>query len=206
MRARMILLAAALAVVPLSAQRPTKGFGKFVGEVVAKFSDDGRTMTLIQDFAYIAPDGFRWDAPKGSTIDGASIPQFAWSIIGGPFEGKYRLASVVHDVACVRKAEPWERVHRAFYTAMLAAKVELLRAKVMYAAVYHFGPRWEYIAPCLCFEGYQVVKPEPRTLTEEQFNELATDIARREPSPSNPVTRQGAMSLDEIDLYGKAEK
>ena len=62
----------------------------------------------------------------------------------GAFEGKYRQASVLHDVACDRKIEPWEQVHEMFYWAMLASGVSSLKAKIMYAAVYHKGPRWPF--------------------------------------------------------------
>lgn len=117
-------------------------YGSYIGKVVATWDGDGRTMTLVEPFAYIDPSGSRWDAPAWSTVDGASIPQFAWSIIGGPFEGKYRDASVIHDVACVEKRRPWESVHYTFFTAMLASGVSTAKAKIMYAAVYHFGPRW----------------------------------------------------------------
>lgn len=120
-----------------------QSFGSFVGKVVAEWLDDGRTMKLVEPFAYIDPTGSRWDAPKGWVVDGASIPQVAWSIIGGPFEGPYRNASVIHDVACDQKQRPWRDVHRAFYTAMLAAQVNPITAKVMYGAVYQFGPRWD---------------------------------------------------------------
>ena len=41
-----------------------------------------------------------WTAPKGAKVDGASIPQLFWTPIGGPFEGKYRYASVIHDTEC----------------------------------------------------------------------------------------------------------
>lgn len=126
----------------LSGLANANSFGEFIGTVVAEWSIDGRSMTLTKPFAYVSPTGIRWDAPAGSIIDGASIPQVAWSIIGGPFEGKYRNASVIHDVACVSKNRPWQAVHEAFYTAMLAADVDKLKAKIMYAAVYHFGPRW----------------------------------------------------------------
>lgn len=63
--------------------------------------------------------------------------------MGGPFEGQYRNASVVHDVACVKKSEKWEDVHRMFYYAMRAGGVSETRAALMYAAVYKFGPRWD---------------------------------------------------------------
>ncbi|HEX3583197.1 MAG TPA: DUF1353 domain-containing protein [Thermoanaerobaculia bacterium] len=117
-------------------------YGSFEGDVETKWDGDGRRMTLLKSFAYVGPDSVRWDAPAGSVVDGASIPQFAWSLIGGPFEGLYRDPSVIHDVACDAKVRAWESVHMAFYTAMLARNVNGIKAKVMYGAVYHFGPRW----------------------------------------------------------------
>jgi hypothetical protein len=135
-------IVAALLLALFTSYASAQSFGSFIGDVVAKWNDDGRTMTLVEPFAYLDPAGVRWDAPKGATVDGASIPRFAWSIIGGPFEGKYRTASVIHDVACVEKKRPWETVHLAFYTAMRASGVSAIKAKIMYAAVYHFGPRW----------------------------------------------------------------
>jgi hypothetical protein len=119
--------------------------GHFVGVVKAQWRPDGRTMTLLEDFSYVDPDGLVWNAPKGLVTDGASIPKLAWSLIGGPFEGQYRDAAVVHDAACDRKDRTWEAVHEMFYRAMLTSHVDLTKAKIMYAAVYHFGPRWESI-------------------------------------------------------------
>jgi hypothetical protein len=120
-----------------------ENFGKFIGKVVAQWDDSGREMVLTEPFGYIDPEGNRWDAPAGSVIDGASIPQVAWSVIGGPFEGKYRNASVIHDVACDQRQRPWDKVHLTFYYAMRACDVEESLAGTMYAAVYYFGPRWE---------------------------------------------------------------
>lgn len=127
----------------LSPAAHAENFGSFVGKVVAEWLMDGRAMRLTEPFSYISPKNVSWDAPTGSVVDGASIPQVAWSIIGGPFEGKYRDASVIHDVACVRRDHAWQDVHEAFYTAMLASGVDTTKAKIMYAAVYHFGPRWD---------------------------------------------------------------
>jgi hypothetical protein len=118
-------------------------FGKFVGRVVAQWDDSGREMVLTEPFGYLDPEGNKWDAPAGSKIDGASIPKFAWSFIGGPFEGKYRNASVIHDVACDQKQRPWDKVHETFYYAMRASGVDDNVASTMYGAVYFFGPRWE---------------------------------------------------------------
>jgi hypothetical protein len=117
-------------------------FGTFVGDVITRWLPDGRGMELLENFLYVDPRRTNWVAPKGSVIDGASIPQWAWSIIGGPYDQKYRNASVIHDVACQQKVRRWEDVHEAFYNAMRASGVGSLRARLMYAAVYHFGPRW----------------------------------------------------------------
>lgn len=116
--------------------------GKYIGVVKTEWLKDGRKMRLLEKFTYVDPKGVEWLALAGSEIDGASIPQAGWSLVGGPYEGKYREASVIHDVACNRKSSRWEDVHEAFYWAMLASGVERWRAKAMYAVVYHKGPRW----------------------------------------------------------------
>src|ERR1700726_2785951 len=117
-------------------------WGYFVGTVQTEWHDDGRTMHLLDNFAYVDNAGSTWTAPKQLKIDGASIPPVFWSFIGGPFEGKYRNASVVHDYECDVKQRPWRAVHRMFYNASRCGGVQEVKAKVMYAAVYHFGPRW----------------------------------------------------------------
>jgi Protein of unknown function (DUF1353) len=55
---------------------------------------------------------------------------------------EYRNASVVHDVACDTRDHPWQDVHRMFYEACRAGGVGEQKAKLVYAAVYHFGPKW----------------------------------------------------------------
>jgi hypothetical protein len=117
-------------------------WGRFVGTVKTEWHDDGRTMQLLDDFGYVDREGDVWKAPKGHKIDGASIPQVFWTFIGGPFEGKYRNASVVHDFECDVRRRQWRAVHRMFYAACRSGGTEARKAKVMFAAVYHFGPRW----------------------------------------------------------------
>jgi hypothetical protein len=120
-----------------------RAFGNYDGNVVARWSDDGRNMTLERDFTYVDPHGKRWLAATGSEINGASIPRLFWSVIGGPFEGTFRNAAVIHDAACGVQTEPWEDVHRMFYNAMRCSRVGEGKAQTMYWAVYQFGPRWE---------------------------------------------------------------
>jgi hypothetical protein len=128
--------------VPDSSCNNPPSFGKFNGRVVAEWLDDGRRMKLLENFSFTDPHGIKWDAPAGWVVDGASIPQQAWSIIGGPFEGIYRNASVIHDVACDRRDRPWTDVHWVFHEAMLASGVNAAQAQTMFAAVWGFGPKW----------------------------------------------------------------
>jgi uncharacterized protein DUF1353 len=118
------------------------GRGEFKGSVVARWTDNGRDMILTQPFEYIAPDSKRWPVPSGTTVDGASIPRIFWSAIGGPFEGQYRNASVVHDFYCKVRTRPYRDVHRMFYDAMLTSGVQDTKSWFMYQAVDQFGPKW----------------------------------------------------------------
>jgi hypothetical protein len=99
-------------------------------------------MRLIEPFEFIGPNGRRWPVPAGTVVDGASIPQAFWSIIGGPFEGAYRPASVIHDYYCEIRTRPYRDVHRAFYDGMLTSGVKDAKAWLMYQAVERFGPSW----------------------------------------------------------------
>ena len=122
--------------------RATDDWGRFEGQVVARWEDDGRSMTLVEPFAYVDPRASRWPAPAGAVVNGASIPRAFWSLIGGPFSGEFRDASVVHDVACETRDRPWRAVHTMFYEACRCGGVGAVKAKTMYYAVFHFGPRW----------------------------------------------------------------
>src|SRR5947208_16076896 len=83
-------------------------WGYFDGEPVTKWNPDGRTMTLLTELRYIDPQANAWIAHTGSVVDGASIPRYLWSVMGGPFEGKYRNASVLHYVAYGEQQRQWQ--------------------------------------------------------------------------------------------------
>ena len=114
----------------------------FRGELLLKWLEDGRLMQLQSEFAFIDAAALEWVVPAQARIDGASIPRILWAVVGGPYEGKYRNASVVHDWYCDTRTRPWEAVHRMFHEAMLASGVEPTQAKIMYLAVRYGGPRW----------------------------------------------------------------
>jgi len=116
--------------------------GRFIGSIVAEWLGDGRKMKLREPFGYRSPDGQAWHVPENTVVDGATIPSFLWSLTGGPFEGRYRAASVIHDHYCNNRARPWQDVHRVFYDAMVTSGVGPRRAWLMYKAVETFGPRW----------------------------------------------------------------
>lgn len=115
---------------------------RYQGSVTAKWLRDGRDMELAEPFEFISKDCRRWPVPKGTKINGASIPQIFWSLIGGPYERQYRDASVIHDFYCVSRTRRSEDVHRVFHEAMLVSKVRSSLAWVMYQAVLNFGPAW----------------------------------------------------------------
>ncbi len=125
------------------AARPQHRWGYYSGNVETRWENDGRSMTLLNELRYVDPDGVVWIAPAGSVVDGASIPRSLWSFMGGPFEGKYRNASVLHDVAYDQQTRPWQECDRMFYNAMRCSGVSAVEAKTMYFALYRFGRHWK---------------------------------------------------------------
>ena len=116
--------------------------GRYVGEFVLKWLADGRYMQLDRPVSYFDPDETEWPVPAQAVVDGASIPRFLWSIVGSPFTGLHRDASVIHDWYCDRRTRPWQSVHRVFYHAMRTSGASKSYAKLRYGAVRMFGPRW----------------------------------------------------------------
>ena len=162
--------------------RAPSDFGTFNGPVRARWLSDGRFMALCNELQFIQHDGATWVAPVATRTDGASIPPVFWSVIGGPFEGKYRDASVVHDYECCIKARPWPAVHRMFYAGMMANGEAMWRAKLMYFAVYFFGPRW------------------PASEKRPDRNFMEGDIARA----AKHFQRHPEASLEEIEHLTRA--
>lgn len=121
---------------------PLSAKGAFKGKIVTSWEKDGRTMTVEHPFEYLDSDGRKWPVPAGVRVDGASIPQTFWSFIGGPFEGLYRDASVVHDYYCQTRTRKDLHVHKVFHDAMQTSGVSDQKAWFMWKAVDRFGPRW----------------------------------------------------------------
>jgi len=183
---------------PSAAAEPK--WGSYEGDPVTKWNADGRTMTLITELRYTDPQGFVWIAPIGSVVDGASIPRYLWSIMGGPFEGRYRNASVLHDVAYGEHNRPWQDCDRMFYYAMRCSGVSGAEAKTMFYALYRFGHHWKFPikrAKPVKYEGALVARGEeiPRAIpvNPEQINDARDWISDTDPS------------LDQIEQRANAE-
>jgi hypothetical protein len=125
------------------AAKTSNKWGHYSGYVEARWENDGRSMTLLSELRYTDPQGVIWIAPSGSQVDGASIPRSLWTLMGGPFEGKYRNASVLHDVAYDQKNRPHEVCDQMFYNAMRCSGVSSVEAGTMYYALRKFGHHWK---------------------------------------------------------------
>lgn len=153
--------------------------GGFSGDLVFRWDPPpSREMTLLSPISFKDIHGETWSVPAGSKTDGASIPRVFWSVIGGPFDGPHRDAAVIHDYFCVVRTHSWKDTHRVFYEAMLARLVDSITAKIMYAAVYHFGPRWGDIGGRTRGKGDAL----PFDKQDEQMKDIKTWISKDNPS------------------------
>src|SRR5260370_28317223 len=171
------------------AEKEPNKWGHYSGYVEARWENDGRTMTLLSELRYTDPQGVVWIAPAGSVVDGASIPRSLWSIMGGPFEGKYRNAAVLHDVAYEQRNRPWEDCDRMFYNAMRCSGVGAVEAKTMFYALYRFGHHWKFSikrAKAVKFRGKKEAREEeiPRAIpvNENELNDARDWIRSAQPS------------------------
>jgi hypothetical protein len=146
-------------------------------------------MTLLTELRYTDPKGNVWVAPIGSLVDGASIPRYLWSFMGGPFEGRYRNASVLHDVAYGNQKRPWQDCDRMFYYAMRCSGVSAVEAKTMFYALYRFGRHWKFPikrGKPVKFDGQLVARAEaiPRAIpvNPAEINETRDWIQNADPS------------------------
>jgi len=116
--------------------------GSFSGEPEAVWlTEDGtedRGMRLLEAFSFEDPDSKKWPAPAGSVVDGASIPRALWTIVGSPYTGDYRRASVVHDVACVDAGGDKKKrraADRMFFHACRAGGCSIWQSIILYVGV-----------------------------------------------------------------------
>lgn len=106
---------------------------------------------LVNELGFVDSQGRSWVAPEKTFTDGASIPDIFIPIIGERDDPSFVNAAVLHDAYCGAGNEnmpqyhslPWEEVHRMFYNSLRVNGTNEIKAKVMFAAVYLGGPRWD---------------------------------------------------------------
>jgi hypothetical protein len=180
-------------------------WGYYDGDPVTKWNPDGRTMTLLTELRYTDPHGVEWVAPIGSVVDGASIPRYLWSIMGGPFEGQYRNASVLHDVAYGQKKRPWQDCDRMFYYAMRCSGVNAVEAKTMFYALYKFGHHWKFPikrGKPVKHEGQMVARAVPRA---EPIFPRAVPVNPAEINQAREWINDADPSLEQIEQRANTE-
>ena len=173
-------------------------WGYYTGAPATRWNPDGLTMTLLSELHYTDPHGIVWVAPAGSTVNGASIPRSLWSLMGGPFEGKYRDASVLHDVSYEQHKRPWQDCDRMFYNAMRCSGVSAVEAGTMYYALRKFGHHWK--AP----------KAEPVKVGDEMVARAeevrpAIPVNRGDLNATRDWIRNSDPSLQQIERRADAE-
>lgn len=129
-------------------------------------------------------------------VDGASIPWGLWSIIGSPWTGLYREASVTHDYYCETKTKDWKEIHRMFFDGMMANGVNSTQAKIMYAAVYRFGPRWAFQYKPVCKDCVAV--PYYVDRFTPQFNEIEFEALKKQIMETDPSVEQIEKDADQL--------
>jgi len=157
-------------------------------------------MTLLSELRYTDPAGGIWIAPPGSVVDGASIPRSLWSLMGGPFEGKYRNASVLHDVSYDEHNRPWQDCDRMFYNAMRCSGVGAAEAKTMYYALYKFGHHWKFPV-----RRAKAVKVNGETVARAEEVPRAIPVDTNQLNDARDWIRSSNPSLDEIERRADSE-
>ena len=173
-------------------------WGRFDGDLVLRPDRDGRGVTLLEPFAYTDPRSLRWRVEAGMRLQGASLPKGFWPVIGGPYEASFRNASVLHTAACAVRIRPWRAIHRMFYEACRCAGVDVRKAKAMYYAMFHFGPRWHVEEPSSLVSDARHGEVTIRDLTPAPPTE-ANVMAIVEYFSSHDVAAEDIPKLDILD-------
>jgi len=173
-------------------QEMAQEHGFFSGDPCARWLTEissDRKMRLVEEFTFTDPDGLTWVAPSGYEVDGASIPKALWSLVGSPYTGDYRRASIVHDKACndaagdvtARKA-----ADRMFYHACRAGGCSSEEANNLYLGV-RIGALGD-VVPLWSLGIEESFAPRPRTSLPPSERRIEADFR----VASDLILRQGA--------------
>jgi len=193
MKKRMACLASALviAAAPVTAANGA-GQGGFEGRVVVEWLDDAfvPSVRTLEDYGFRQAKGKFWQVARGQVFDGRGMPPLFYDLVGQPYGGNFRKASIVYESATQRMTEKWDEAQRMFFEAAVAEGVAVPEAKVMYLLLALQGSRWE-VPGSRCFGScHGLSRPlEWRPVIDEaKTGELVNWVRAADPK------------LDEIDL------
>jgi Protein of unknown function (DUF1353) len=119
----------------------TATHGSFSGQPLTRWLTEenaDRRMTIEEDFRFTDPEGKSWEVPSGYCVDGATIPRSLWTLVGSPYTGDYRRASIIHDKACCDAKDNYKArraADRMFYHACRAGGCSPNEASLLYLGV-----------------------------------------------------------------------
>lgn len=192
-------------------------YGTFSGEPQAAWLTEpkaDRRMALLEAFTFTDAQGRVWDAPKGHRVDGASIPRALWTLVGSPYTGDYRRASILHDVNCDRHPQdgPERRAgDEMFYAACRAGGCGRLEAKLLFLGV-RLGSSW-------AGKGLRAAEPEGKVklqlsaedkLMQAEFERLGREVAAADAAAAPGKGLAGARedpaeAVDQVEAVLRAE-
>jgi hypothetical protein len=160
---------------------------------------------LNADLSFVDASGMVWRADAGDVTDGASIPSIFLSITGPRFERHFLPAAVIHDHYTDERhlVRSWQSTARLFHEAMLANGTPVRKAKLMFYAVYVFGPHWGALSP-----GTDC-GPNCVNLTASQSAPLRELAAKEKSDPSGlrfvfePESAQGSDVAELVEIQNR---
>lgn len=126
--------------------RPSnRGVGRFLnGPPKLEYLWSGRLVRSLEDFLYEDPDGKVWKFRQGCVSDGASEPDWSWSILGcGPLNGPHVFGAFLHDDGYRFAERTFEETNMMLWDAMLCGGTNEELAAVIAESVIEKGmPSW----------------------------------------------------------------
>jgi len=181
--------------------------GEFSGEPDAVWlTEDGtpdRRMRILSDFSFTDPDSRVWEARAGSVVDGASIPRALWTVVGSPYTGDYRRASIVHDIACDEAGgnkSKRRKADRMFFHGCRAGGCSIWEATILYLGV-RVGSSASRVQPWHAAVSIEKAGPRTRRTAEERqlekdFTQIADHVfARGETDDPKELERRADAAM-----------
>jgi hypothetical protein len=189
--------------------------GRFSGDPRTLWHTDpnnpDRKMSVLEDFWFIDPDTKKWLTPANYCVDGASIPRALWTLVGSPYTGDYRRASIVHDKACddaVGNSAARRAADRMFFHACREGGCGMAEATLLYigvriGALTKLVPSWRFTVND---EAPRLNRTASDDRVEADFRLAARDVLDQgesdDPSEIERRTDRALSVVSGIDLRG----